>query len=107
MTIGDSPPQSSQQHLPGTPQSVRLSVCCSLSAYGRREGRERRGGGEVGERTSDSRQIMSHRGQDHAFLISVSQHEAGLIVGETSDWGNEGILGDLEGPHSRILPASC
>ena len=35
----------------------------------------------------------------------LSQHEAGLIVGERSGWGNEGILGDLEGPHSRILPA--
>lgn len=59
----------------------------------------------MGERTSNPHQIMSHRGQDRAFLISVSHHEAGLIVGERSGWGNEGIFGDLEGPHSRILPA--
>lgn len=46
--------------------SARLSVCCSISAYGRSEGRdagrEQRGGGEAGERTSDSHQISLRAG---------------------------------------------
>lgn len=73
---------------------------------GAKAGRPAGSGGEEGRRGRGHPTLTrSHGGQDRAFLISPSQHEAGLIVGESSGWGNEGMLGDLEGPHSRILPA--
>lgn len=46
------------------------------------EGAKAGSGGKEGRWGEDIQphQIMSHRGQDRAFLISVSHHEAGLIV---------------------------